>query len=147
MQKSTSKNPLLVVPETSCLSAKIDKGRSKSFFSDEGRRVPKLSLALEQPQSCTGASLGCSRARDIFGTFRPSPEKTTCSLPILAEKQEFGACTTQSGQEKQPNTKFLAGKTRGRWGGYLGGRPSPFGKTFHPIARSAGKQSFLRGRP
>ena len=34
-----------------------------------------------QPQGCTGASLGCPRARDICGTFRPSPEKTTCCFP------------------------------------------------------------------
>ena len=26
-------------------------------------------------------SLGCSRARDTLGSFRPSPEKTTCSFP------------------------------------------------------------------
>ena len=40
-----------------------------------------MSLALGQPQGCTGASLGCSRARDNFGSLRPSPEKTTCSFP------------------------------------------------------------------
>ena len=40
-----------------------------------------MSLALEQPQGCTGASLGCSRARDILGSLRPRPEKTTCSFP------------------------------------------------------------------
>ena len=40
-----------------------------------------MSLALGQPRGCTGASLGSSKARDIFGTLRPSPEKTTCSFP------------------------------------------------------------------
>ena len=52
-----------------------------SSLSGRGRRVPNLSLALEQPQGCTGASLGCSRARDILGSLRPRPEKTTCSFP------------------------------------------------------------------
>ena len=47
----------------------------------DGPRVPKMSLALGQPQGCTGASLGCSRARDSFGTLQPSPEKTTRSFP------------------------------------------------------------------
>ena len=40
-----------------------------------------MSVALEQPQGCTGARLGCSRARDIFGSLQPSPETTTCSFP------------------------------------------------------------------
>ena len=38
-----------------------------------------MSLAVEQPQGYTGASLGCSRARDILA-FLP-PNKTTCSFP------------------------------------------------------------------
>ena len=41
----------------------------------EGRRVPNMSLALGQPQGCTGASLGCSRARVILGSLRPSPKR------------------------------------------------------------------------
>ena len=39
------------------------------------------SLSLEQPQDCTGTSLGCSRARDIVETLRPSPQKTTFFFP------------------------------------------------------------------
>ena len=50
-------------------------------FSGKGQRVPKMSLALGQPQGCTGASLACSRARDMSGTLRPSSEKTTRSFP------------------------------------------------------------------
>ena len=34
-----------------------------------------MSLALGQPEGCTGASLGCSRARDIFGSLKPSPKR------------------------------------------------------------------------
>ena len=56
-----------------------------------------MSLAPGQPQGCTGASLGCSRARDILGSLRPSPEKATCSLSISGEINEFGPCTRQSG--------------------------------------------------
>ena len=40
-----------------------------------------MSLALGQPQGCTGASLNCSRARNILGTLQPFPEKTTCCFP------------------------------------------------------------------
>ena len=57
--------------------------REQLVFSEEGLGVPKMSLALDQPQGCTG----CSGARDIFETPRPSFEtprpsfeKTTCSL-------------------------------------------------------------------
>ena len=51
-----------------------------------------MSLALEQHQGCTGASLGCSRARDILGSLRPRPEKTTCSFPY-----RFARKNTNSG--------------------------------------------------
>ena len=57
----------------------IREGASSLF--GRGPERPQMSLALGQPQGCTGASLGCSRARDIFGFLRPSPEKTTCSFP------------------------------------------------------------------
>ena len=57
----------------------IKEGASSLFR--RGPERPQMSLALEQPQACTGASLGCTRARDIFGSLRPSPEKTTCSFP------------------------------------------------------------------
>ena len=48
-----------------------------------GRGTESLEICLDvkQPQGCTGASLGCSRARDNFETFQPSPAKTTCSFP------------------------------------------------------------------
>ena len=39
-----------------------------------------MSLALEQPRLAPVQSCGCPRARDIFGTLRSSPEKTTCSF-------------------------------------------------------------------
>ena len=39
-----------------------------------------MSLALEELHTSTGATLGCSRARDIFGTAGPSSKKTTCSF-------------------------------------------------------------------
>ena len=45
------------------------------------RKSKEKKIRVEQPQGCTGASLGCSRARGIFVTFRPSPEKTTFSFP------------------------------------------------------------------
>ena len=32
--------------------------KEQVVFSEEGPRVPKISLALEQPQGCTGASVG-----------------------------------------------------------------------------------------
>ena len=42
-----------------------------------------MSLALGQPQGCTGASLGCSRTRDIFGTLRsPAPARKDY-FPVL----------------------------------------------------------------
>ena len=42
---------------------------------------PKMSLALERPRLAPVQPWGCSKARDIFGTLRPSPENTTCSFP------------------------------------------------------------------
>ena len=50
-------------------------------FSGKGRRVPKMSLAVEQPRLAPVQPWGCPGARDIFGTLQPSPEKTTCSFP------------------------------------------------------------------
>ena len=40
-----------------------------------------MSLALEQPQTCTSASLGLPQSKRQFWTLWPSPEKTTCSFP------------------------------------------------------------------
>ena len=40
-----------------------------------------MSLALEQPRLTPVQPWGCPRARDTFGSLRPSPEKTTCSFP------------------------------------------------------------------
>ena len=37
-----------------------------------------MSLALEQPGLALVQPWGCPRATDIFGSLRPSPEKTTC---------------------------------------------------------------------
>ena len=70
-------------PEFLFFSPKIDKGRSKQSFSGEGPRDPKISLALLQsnPKVAPVQVWGCSRARDNFGTLRPSPEKTTCCFP------------------------------------------------------------------
>ena len=44
---------------------------------------------------------GCSRARDIFGTPGPSPEKTTCSFSYRFKGAiwDFGGCTRQSGSQ------------------------------------------------
>ena len=36
--------------------------------------------ALEHPKVAPVQVWGCTRARDIFGTRRPSPIKTTCSF-------------------------------------------------------------------
>ena len=57
------------------------QGKEQVVFSGEGWRDPKLSLALEQPRLAPVQPRGCPRARDNFGTPRPSPEKTTCSFP------------------------------------------------------------------
>ena len=67
----------LVQGPTSWISPKVEQ----VVFLGKGRRVLKVSLALEQLQACTAAGLGFSRARDSFGTLRPSPEKTFCSFP------------------------------------------------------------------
>ena len=40
-----------------------------------------MSLALEQPRLAPVQPWGCPRARDNFGSVRPSPEKTACSFP------------------------------------------------------------------
>ena len=46
------------------------------MFSQEGLRVPNMSLALVVlPWVAQVPILGCTRARDIFGTLGPSSEK------------------------------------------------------------------------
>ena len=57
------------------------QGKEQAVFSGEGQRDPKISLALEQPRLAPVQPWGCPRARDNFGTLRPSPKKTTCSFP------------------------------------------------------------------
>ena len=57
------------------------QGKEQVVFSGEGQRDPKISLALEQPRLAPVQPWGCPRARDNFGTLRPSPKKTTCSFP------------------------------------------------------------------
>ena len=58
-----------------------------SSLSGQGlRRVPKKSLALEQPRLGPVQPSGCPGARDAFETLRPSPENTPKDLaPSLIE--------------------------------------------------------------
>ena len=84
------------------------QGKEQVVFSGEGQRDPKISLALEQPRLAPVQPWGCSRARDNFGTLRPRPKKTTCSLSIFREKQEFGPCTRQSGSQEKTLTPTVA---------------------------------------
>ena len=78
-QKKNIGNDCLVQPPISqSASRSIGEGAS-SLFGEEGSGVPKMSLALEQPRRCTGASLGYCRPRDIFRTPWPSSKTTTCS--------------------------------------------------------------------
>ena len=63
------------------------------MFLEDGPGVPKMSLALEQPQGCTGA-------RDIFGTPGPSSKNTTCSFSYrFRDDPGFGHCTGPSGSQ------------------------------------------------
>ena len=57
------------------------QGKEQVVFSGDGQRDPKISLALEQPRLAPVQPWGCPRARDNFGTLRPSPKKTACSFP------------------------------------------------------------------
>ena len=59
---------------------KLIKEGASSLFGRGPERPQNVSCS-RATQGCIGASLGCSRARDIFGSLRPSPEKTTCSFP------------------------------------------------------------------
>ena len=54
--------------------------------------------------SCSKAtgSLGCSRARDNFGTLRPSPEKTTCSSPYQFSWKNRSSGLAPSNQNPNP---------------------------------------------
>ena len=53
-----------------------------SSLLGRGPERPKNVSCSRATQTCTGATLGgCPRARDIFGSLRPLPEKTTCSSP------------------------------------------------------------------
>ena len=82
-----------------------------------------MSLALEQPRLAPVQPWGCPRARDIFGSLRPSPEKTTCSFPyrFLGKSRNSGLvpgnrdpntamhsclkCTPQNETRQQTNEK------------------------------------------
>ena len=65
-----------------------------------------MSLALGQPQGCSGASLGCARARDIFGSLRPSPEKTTCSFPYRFSGKSRNSGLVPGNRDPNPNHVF-----------------------------------------
>ena len=74
-----------------------------------------MSLALEQPQACTGASLGCSRARDILGSLRPRPEKTTCSFPYrFSEKNRNSGLVPGNRDPNQNPCEIIAKQKRDR---------------------------------
>ena len=75
--------------------------RGASGLFGPGPERPQNISCSRATQTCTGATLGCSRARDNFGTLRPQPKKTTCSFPyrFFGEIQEFGPCTRQSGSQ------------------------------------------------
>ena len=51
----------------------------KTYRSLHGRHV--WEMPIEQPRLAP-ASTGCSRAREIFKTLRPSPRKTTCPIGL-----------------------------------------------------------------
>ena len=78
--------------------------KEQVVFSEEGPRVPKMHLALEQPHTCTGATLGllgCSRARDIFVTPGLPPKRLLAPSPIdLGGIQQFGHCTKPVGWQR-----------------------------------------------
>ena len=66
------------------------------------KQVPKISLAIVQPQTCTGAPWGCCKARDIFGTPAHPPKKKRLLAPSpidLGAIREFGGCARQSGSQ------------------------------------------------
>ena len=70
----------LVQGPNSWISQKIHKEGASSLFG-RGPESPQNVCCSRATQTCTGATLGLPRGRNIFGTLRPSPEKTTCSLP------------------------------------------------------------------
>ena len=63
-----------------------------------------MSFALGQPQGCTGASLGCPKARDNLGSLLPSTEKTTCSFPYrsLGNYRNAGLVPGNRGPKEKP---------------------------------------------
>ena len=79
------------------------QGKEQVVFSGEGRRVPKMSLALGQPQGCTGATLACSRASDIFGSLRPSPQNITCSFPYRFWEKSRKSGLVPGNQDPKPS--------------------------------------------
>ena len=77
----------------------IGEGASSLFGDSPG--VPNMSLALEQPQTCTGATLGLLWSERHFRDSRAVPPKRLLApSPIgLGVIQEFGGCTRQSGSQ------------------------------------------------
>ena len=56
-------------------------GKGQVVLSGEGRKVPKMSLALEQPRFAPVQPWRAQEQEIIWGLSGPRPKRTTCSLP------------------------------------------------------------------
>ena len=76
-------------------------GQGASSLLEDGPGVPKMSLALEQPQTCTGAALGLLESKRHFrDSWAIPPNRLLAPSPIdLGTIWEFGACTRPPGSE------------------------------------------------